>query len=98
MQKTKWPRKQIGIKLDMGLWRDIKIVALEQDRTATEVVEDALTEYTERHRERISREEFGKRTPVAASSALLLSEKENAGENPEIVRHSDTGPGKKVLL
>ena len=66
MKRAEWPRRQIGIKLDVAIWRDIKIVALEQDRTATEVVEDALREYTRRHRERISKEDFGRRPPAPA--------------------------------
>jgi hypothetical protein len=49
VERTEWPRRQIGIRLDMGLWRSIKMIALEQDRTATEVLEDAMREYIDRH-------------------------------------------------
>jgi len=49
MERTKWSRKQIGIRLDMGLWKEIKMIALEQDRTATEVLEDAMSMYIKKH-------------------------------------------------
>ena len=90
MQGTKWPRKQIGIKLDMGLWRDIKIVALEQDRTATGVVEDALREYTARHRENITKQEFGKRL---RASTPTLPEKTDEGNNPAPINDPESDLG-----
>ncbi len=37
--------KQIGIKLNPDLWRAIRKIALDQDRTATEVMEDAMRQY-----------------------------------------------------
>lgn len=49
MERTKWPKKQIGIRLDMGLWKEIKMIALEQDRTATLVLEDAMRMYIKKH-------------------------------------------------
>ena len=43
-------RRQIGVKLDMDLWRELRILALEEDRTAGELLEEAMREYLERHR------------------------------------------------
>jgi len=48
--KEETPRKQIGVKLDMDLWRELRILALEEDRTAGELLEEAMREYLERHR------------------------------------------------
>jgi len=44
-------RKQIGVKLDQDLWRRLKILALKQDRTAGELLEEAMGEYLNRHKE-----------------------------------------------
>jgi hypothetical protein len=44
-------RKQIGCKLDSELWREVKILALKQGRTAGELLEDAMREYLLTHGE-----------------------------------------------
>ncbi len=48
--KDKPARKQIGVKLNQDLWRELKILALQQDRTAGELLEDAMEEYLKRHK------------------------------------------------
>jgi hypothetical protein len=48
--KEKPGRRQIGVKLDMDVWRDLKILALEKDRTAGELLEEAMREYLAKHR------------------------------------------------
>lgn len=40
-------RKQIGVKINSELWKRIKILALEQGRTAGELLEEALRAYLE---------------------------------------------------
>ncbi len=49
--KVKPKRKQIGVKLNQDLWRELKILALKQDRTAGELLEDAMREYLKRHKD-----------------------------------------------
>lgn len=39
--KGKPVRKLIGVKLNQDLWRRLKILALKQDRTAGELLEEA---------------------------------------------------------
>jgi len=55
MERSKWPEgykpKQIGVKIDPALWKELRMVALEQDRTATELLEEAIREYIDRHRD-----------------------------------------------
>jgi hypothetical protein len=48
--KQESPRKQIGVKLDVDLWREIRILALETDRTAGELLEEAMQEYLVKHK------------------------------------------------
>ena len=42
-------RKQIGVKIDAGLWINMKKLALDQGRTSGELLEDALRLYLEKH-------------------------------------------------
>ena len=49
-KKAKADRRQIGVKLDSDLWRQVRILALEQDRTAGELLEEAMREYLERNK------------------------------------------------
>ena len=44
-KRAKADRRQIGVKLNSELWRQVRILALEQDRTAGELLEDAMREY-----------------------------------------------------
>lgn len=47
-QKDKQPeRKQIGVKIDSALWTKIKILALEEGRTAGALLENAMKLYLE---------------------------------------------------
>jgi hypothetical protein len=48
--KQESPRKQIGVKLDVDLWREIRVLALETDRTAGELLEEAMQEYLVKHK------------------------------------------------
>ena len=80
MIRTKWPRRQIGIKLNMGLWKEIKMIALEQERTATEVLEDAMREYIKEH------------PPYAVTDRPPLLKKGGGGTQPI----SQSGKNKKV--
>lgn len=43
-------RKQIGVKLDVELWREVKALAIMQGTTGGELLEKAMREYLERHR------------------------------------------------
>jgi len=43
-------RKQIGVKLDVDLWREIRVLALETDHTAGEVLEEAMRDYLVKHK------------------------------------------------
>ncbi|RZB34869.1 MAG: hypothetical protein SRB1_00637 [Desulfobacteraceae bacterium Eth-SRB1] len=45
-------RKQIGVKIDSALWTRMKITALEQGRTAGELLEDAMREYLKKKRKK----------------------------------------------
>lgn len=55
MERTKWPEgykpKQIGVKIDPALWKELRLLALKQDRTATELLEEAMKEYIKKHRD-----------------------------------------------
>ena len=44
-RKKQPERKQIGVKIDSELWTRIKILALEQGRTAGELLEEAMRAY-----------------------------------------------------
>lgn len=48
-QKEDKERKQLGVKIDSALWTQMKILALEQGRTAGELLEDAMREYQKKH-------------------------------------------------
>lgn len=41
--------KQLGIQIDVERWRRFRMLAIKQDRTATELMEEAMAEYLERH-------------------------------------------------
>jgi len=43
-------KKQIGVKINSDLWRELRKAALDQDRTATELLEEAIQDYIEKHR------------------------------------------------
>ena len=47
--KRKPERRQIGVKLDPELWREMKILALKKDKTAGELLEEAIREYLASH-------------------------------------------------
>lgn len=47
----KQKRRQIGVLVDNKLWTEIKILALQQGRTAGELLEDALRLYLESNKE-----------------------------------------------
>ncbi len=47
--KRKPERRQIGVKLDPELWREMKILALKMDKTAGELLEEAIREYLASH-------------------------------------------------
>ncbi len=47
-KEKKIQRKQIGVKIDVDLWREIKILALKENRTAGEILEDSLRDYLEK--------------------------------------------------
>jgi len=42
---SKPERKQIGVKLDSSLWREMKILALKKDKTAGSLLEEAIKKY-----------------------------------------------------
>jgi hypothetical protein len=42
--------KQLGVKVDPALWKQMKILALSMDKTATELLHLAIAEYIERHK------------------------------------------------
>jgi hypothetical protein len=48
-EKCKPDRRQIGVKLDPELWREMKILALRMDKTAGELLEEAIREYLASH-------------------------------------------------
>jgi predicted transcriptional regulator len=43
-------RKQVGTKLDPDIYRQIRILALQQGRTAGSVIDEALREYIAKQR------------------------------------------------
>lgn len=47
--KRQQERKQIGCKIDIELWTEIKILALKEGRTAGELLEDALKLYLQQY-------------------------------------------------
>ena len=48
-EEAKPERRQIGVKLDSELWREMKILALRMDKTAGELLEEAIREYLAKH-------------------------------------------------
>lgn len=44
--------KQLGVKLDAALWKQMKMLALQEDKTATELMNKAMAEFIARHRGR----------------------------------------------
>lgn len=42
-------RKQIGFKIDQDLWHKLRVLALTQNRTATELLEESMKEYLAKH-------------------------------------------------
>jgi predicted transcriptional regulator len=42
-------RKQPGIKINNDLWIGVKVLAAKKERTATELVEQAIREFLQRH-------------------------------------------------
>jgi predicted transcriptional regulator len=49
-EKRKPDRRQIGVKLNSDLWREMRVLALQRDRTAGELLEEAMREYLEKQR------------------------------------------------
>ena len=49
-------RTQIGVKLNSDLWKEFKILALQLDRTAGDLLEDAMKEYLKNRQTKISTE------------------------------------------
>lgn len=43
--------RQVGVRLDPALWRELRILALQTDRSATEVLETAIAEFMARSRQ-----------------------------------------------
>lgn len=41
--------KQIGAKIDPVLWQEMRVLALRTGRTATDLLNEAMREYLERH-------------------------------------------------
>jgi hypothetical protein len=49
-EESKKPKRiQPGFKIDEGLWYRLKRLALDKRRTSTELMEEAVKEYLERH-------------------------------------------------
>ncbi len=46
---SKPERRQIGVKLDSELWREMKILALKMDKTAGKLLEEAIKAYLAKH-------------------------------------------------
>ena len=42
--------KQIGAKIDATLWKELRKLAIEQDRTATQLLNEAMREYLAKHK------------------------------------------------
>ena len=42
--------KQVGAKIDAELWKQMRVLAIEQGTTATRLLNDAMREYIERHK------------------------------------------------
>lgn len=43
--------RQVGVRLDPALWRELRILALQTDRSAIEVLEAAIAEFMVRSRQ-----------------------------------------------
>jgi hypothetical protein len=48
MSKHAAERRQTGVKLDMGLLRELKVVAAKKDSTLGGLIEEAMKDYLER--------------------------------------------------
>ncbi len=42
--------KQVGAKIDAELWKQLRVLAIEQGTTATRLLNDAMREYISRHK------------------------------------------------
>ena len=43
--------KQLGVKVDVERWKRFRILALKKERTATELLKQAMAEYLSNHEE-----------------------------------------------
>jgi hypothetical protein len=43
--------RQVGVRLDPALWRELRILAIQTDRSATEVLHQAISEFMARERQ-----------------------------------------------
>ncbi len=50
--KPKIQRSMIGIKVDWERWLSFRAFSIERDRTATDMLEEAMRDYVKRHRKR----------------------------------------------
>ncbi len=50
--KDKDQPRQLGVKIDPMLWKELRMLALQQDTTATDLLERAIKEYVTNHRVR----------------------------------------------
>lgn len=48
-KEPKPKRRQLGILFSDRLWTELRIMALRKKKTATELIEEAVKEYLERH-------------------------------------------------
>jgi predicted DNA-binding antitoxin AbrB/MazE fold protein len=46
-------RKQIGVKVNEEIWKDLKILAIHKDKTATELLNDVMEEYLKDHHKKL---------------------------------------------
>ncbi len=47
--KTTKTTKQLGVQVDVGLWKRFRKLALDEDVTATELLREAMEEYLLKH-------------------------------------------------
>ncbi len=43
-------RRQIGAKVSVELWKQMRMLALEQGRDATQLLDEAMAEYIKKHK------------------------------------------------
>jgi len=78
MMKPVKERKQLGILIDPDLWKEMRMVALRNDMTATDALHAAMEEYIARHSGETRRVSSGESTTRGAGATSPIQSTPNS--------------------